>query len=244
VVLAAAAFPVLFVAGRLVDRFVHVPGLGHGQLGRDLAGELALVVVTVAIVAAARWWRQTGLVGPWREPWWTVLPAVWLGMALLFGLPALLQRGSLSPLLPVLSLAAMVGFCEETLTRGVMLYGLSRYGPLVAGLASAAIFGLLHSFGYFDGIPVSYLVQQIGTAMLVGLLFAGLRMRMLTLWPGIAAHALVDVPGLLQGYPLALPPVSPIGIVVSIGLMLPFGMAGLGLLLWEQLNGRNPLVDR
>jgi membrane protease YdiL (CAAX protease family) len=242
VVLATAAFPALFVFGRLLDRFVRLPGLGPGVLGRDLVAELALLLVTIAIVAWAGWWRPTGLVGAWEQRWWTVLPAVWLAVMLLPGLPALLQHGRLAPLPQVVALAAMVGFCEETLTRGVMLYGLSRYGPLIAGLVSAAIFGAFHAFNYFDGVPVSFIVAQTITAALVGLMFAGLRLRMFAIWPTIVAHAMVDVPALLEGYPINVAPMEPITVVVSIGVMLPFGMAGLGLLLWEQLNGRNPLI--
>ncbi|HYW25556.1 MAG TPA: CPBP family intramembrane glutamic endopeptidase [Terriglobales bacterium] len=246
VVLATATFfPVLFVVRRLIDRFVHLPGPGH--LGRNLAGEVVLLLITVAIVTWTGWWRQTGLLGPWRQRWWTVLLLVWLALMLLIGLPVLLQQSSarpLFPLLPVLALAAMIGFCEETLTRGVILYGLSRHGPLIAGLISAAIFGLLHSFNYFEGVPVSFVVSQVTTAALLGLLFAGLRVRMLVLWPMIVAHAAVDVPGLLGGYPLDVPAMSPIAIVVSIWELMPFGMLGLGLLLWEHLNGRNPLLDR
>ena len=244
VVLATAVVPALLVLRLLLDRYVDLRGLGPGLLGRNLVAEFALMVATVVIVAWARWWRPTGLVGPWKQPWWTALAAVWLLLTLLLGLPVLPRQGILAPLPQVLVLAAMVGFCEETLTRGVMLYGLSKYGPLIGGLVSAAIFGGLHSLNYFQGVPVSYLVDQVITAALVGLMFAGLRLRMLTLWPMIAAHATVDVPGLLAGYPLNVAPEAPMVIVVSIGLMLPFGMAGLGLLLWEQLNGRNPLVDR
>ena len=248
VVLATAVVPALLAVRQLLDRyvhlFVHLRGLGPGVLGRSLVTEFALLLATVAIVAWAGWWRPTGLVGPWRQPWWTVLPAVWLAMLLLAKLADLPRQGVLAPLPQVLALAAMVGFCEETLTRGVMLYGLSRYGPLIAGLVSASIFGAIHSLNYFDGFPVSYLVSQVITAALLGLMFAGLRLRMLTLWPMIVAHAAVDTPGLLEGYPLNVTPMDPVGIVASIGLMLPFGMAGLGLLLWEQLNGRNPLVDR
>jgi membrane protease YdiL (CAAX protease family) len=244
VVLAIAVAPALHLLRLLVDRLVDLRALGPGALGRGLVGEFALLLATIAIVAWARWWRPTGLVGPWRQPWWTALVAVWLAMPLLFGLPVLLRQGVLAPVPQVLALAAMVGFCEETLTRGVMLYGLSKYGPLIAGLVSASIFGALHSLNYLDGVPVSYLVDQVVTAALLGLMFAGLRLRMLTLWPMIVAHAVVDVPGLLEGFPLNVPPESPTVIIVSIGVMLPFGMAGLGLLLWEQLHGRNPLVDQ
>jgi membrane protease YdiL (CAAX protease family) len=232
VLLAVAAFPLLSVAARFALPRGRVPG----PLGRELVAELALLILTVAIVAWARWWRQTGLVGPWRHRWWALLPAGLVLLNLLLGLPGLFARGDPALLPRVVPLVAMIGFCEETLTRGVMLYGLSRYGPLVAGLVSSAIFGLLHASGLFSGLPVSFVVVQVITAALLGLLFAGLRLRMLALWPMIVAHALFDVPALVQGYPMHVAPIGLFAGFFSIWLMLPFGMTGLGLLLWEQLK--------
>lgn len=229
VVLATAAFPVLFAIGRFV------PVFSIGGLGRELLSELALLVVTVAIVAWAGWWRETGLAAPWRQPLWTVVPLALLAMNVLLDLPGAVAAGA-SRLPAALLLAAMVGFCEETLTRGVMLYGLSRFGPLAAGLVSAAIFALLHGLGVFTGLPVSFLVVQIVTAALVGLLFAAMRLRMLTIWPLVAVHAGLDVPALVAGYPSDVQPIGVVAGLVSIGLLLPFGMAGLGLLLWDQLT--------
>jgi membrane protease YdiL (CAAX protease family) len=239
VVLAAAAFPVLFVTGRVV----HLPDLGLGALGRDLLGEAALLAVTVAIVFWARWWRETGLLGPWRERWWTAVPVAMLAVQLLLAIPGLLARGDPVRLPAVLALVSMIGFCEETLTRGVMLFGLSRFGPLAAGLASSAIFAVLHGFGIFEGLPVSFLAFQMISAALVGLLFAGMRLRMISLWPVIAVHAALDVPSLLEGYPHDVQPIGLFAAVVSIGLVLPFGMAGLGLVLWDQLTGRRAWAE-
>jgi uncharacterized protein len=232
VVLATAAFPALFVIGR----FVPLLHLGPGDLGRDLLGELALLVITVAIVACAGWWRETGLAAPWRQPLWTMLPLALLTVDLLLDLPGAAERADPSRVPAALLLAAMVGVCEETLTRGVMLYRLSRFGPLAAGLVSAAIFAVLHGLGYFDGLPVSFLFVQIITAALLGLLFAGMRLRMLTIWPLVVVHAGLDVPALIAGYPNDVQPVAVLPALVSIGFLLPFGMAGLGLLLWDQLT--------
>jgi uncharacterized protein len=232
VVLATAAFPALFVIGRFVPALAR----GPGDLGRDLLAELALLVLTVAIVAWAGWWRETGVTAPWRQPLWTTLPLAVLAVSLLLDLPDAVAVAGTSRVPEALLLAAMIGFCEETLTRGVMLYGLSRFGPLAAGLVSAAIFGLLHGLGSFDGLPVSFLVVQIITAALLGLLFAAVRMRMLTIWPLVAVHAGLDVPPLVAGFPNDVQPIGVVAGLVSIGLLLPFGMAGLGLLLWDQLT--------
>jgi membrane protease YdiL (CAAX protease family) len=241
-VLAVLAPLVVLVGGRLV----RPPQPGPGLLPRLLLAELALLVVTVALVAWTGWWRQTGLVGPWRQRWWILIPAGLLLIQLLLGLPGLMRLADPARLPIVIPLVAMVGFCEETLTRGVMLYGLSRFGPLVAGLVTSAIFGLLHVIGLLSAIPVSFLVFQVIGAMLLGLLFAGLRYRMISIWPVIVIHALYDVPALLTGYPLRVADVSLAAGLFSTGLLLPFGLAGLGLLLWDQLNGTSlwPLPGR
>src|SRR5215472_864225 len=234
VVVTAVTFPLVLLA----NRFLLPPRLGSpGVLGHQLVAEFGLLVVTVGIVAWARWWRQTGLAGPWRQRWWALVPAGLLVVQWLFGLGGVLARGDPTRLPLVPPLAGMVGFCEETLTRGVMLYGLSRFGALAAGLVTSAYFGLLHATGFFGGLPGSFLVVQMISAALLGMLFAGLRLRMLSIWPMIVAHAAFDVPALLEGYPLHVQPVGLFGALFSIGLMLPFGMTGLGLLLWDQLNG-------
>lgn len=235
VVLATVAFPLVLVT----FRFAWPAGLGAGVLQRRLVEELVLAIVTLALVAWARWWRQTGLAGPWRRRWWVLLPVGLLVVQLLFNLPGLLVLGDPTRLPLVLPLVGLVGFCEETLTRGVMLYGLSRFGPLAAGLVSAAIFGVLHALGFISGLPVSFLVVQMTVAALLGLLFAGVRLRMISLWPLVAVHAVFDVPALLEGYPLHVQPLGLGAAVFSIGLVLPFGLAGFGLLLWAQLNGAN-----
>jgi membrane protease YdiL (CAAX protease family) len=171
------------------------------------------------------------------------VPVAMLAVQLLLAIPGLLARGDPARLPAVLALVGMVGFCEETLTRGVMLYGLSRFGPLAAALSSSAIFAVLHGFGLFEGLPASFLVFQMISAALVGLLFAGMRLRMISLWPLIAVHAAIDVPALLEGYPLDVQPIGLVAAVASIGLVLPFGMVGLGLVLWDQLTERKAFAE-
>jgi membrane protease YdiL (CAAX protease family) len=235
--MAALAYPVWAV----VVHFVLPRSLAW--VSRQFVGELGLLAITLAIVIWARWWRQSGLVGPWRHRWWTLLLAGLGALNLLLGVPGLVMHGDAARLPAVLPLVALVGLCEETLNRGVMLYGLSRFGPLVAGLSTAVIFGASHVGNAFQGLPVSYVIVQMIQAMLLGLLFAGLRFRMVSLWPLIVAHAAYDVPALLEGFPQHVGPVGLGAAIFAIWTLVPFGAAGLSLLIWEQLTARELLLS-
>jgi uncharacterized protein len=86
------------------------------------------------------------------------------------------------------SLVAMVAlgglvipFAEELLFRGVLYGALRRYGPVLAGLVSAAIFGIAHVW------PPLVLF-----AFLVGVVHAWLRERSGSIWPAVVSHAVVN----------------------------------------------------
>lgn len=81
---------------------------------------------------------------------------------------------------------------------------------------------------------------QVVAAFQIGLLFAAVRLRVKSIWPLVAAHALIDLGVLLIG-PVAPPPVSwTLTVIGSVVLYLPFGITGLGLLTHDQLEGRVP----
>jgi membrane protease YdiL (CAAX protease family) len=222
--------PAAAVVSRLVSRLV-----GADTVPRPYLAEGLLLAGTLTIVALTGWWRETGLAVRGRQwPWVLLLLGLLLPQWLLTT-PALVSQGRWALLPQSLVLVALVGFNEETLVRGVILSGLSWMGPLVAGLLSALIFGLLHLTNLLSLDP-GFVVLQVVTAPLLGLLFAALRFRMVTLWPLIATHGLLDLPALLLGFPAHLPPVNAVRVIVSIVLVLPFGLTGLGLLIADQLE--------
>lgn len=72
--------------------------------------------------------------------------------------------------------ALLVPLIEEVIYRGFFLYGLLSRGPVVAIVASSALFALFHP-------PAS-----MPTVFVIGLVFAVMALRSQILWPGMIAH--------------------------------------------------------
>jgi membrane protease YdiL (CAAX protease family) len=226
---------------------VALRGLGATSSSRPvlaLAAEALFASVVVAATAVLGWWRETGLTDTWRQRPLALLAAAPPVLVWLVATPLLVTGPARWGLLPILlPLVALVGISEELSCRGLVLYGLRRLGPLGAGLGTAAIFGLLHLIN-LTARPLGPTSLQVLAAFQVGLLFAALRLRMGTLWPVVAAHALFDLPVLLLT-PLPHPQLSWVFTLVgSLAVYLPFGLTGLGLLLYDQLEGRFPWRPR
>ena len=96
------------------------------------------------------------------------------------------EAGRLAPFLfNAVVIITIVPFTEELFFRGLGVSVLSRFGPLVAILGTAIVFGLAH--GLLVALPALVLFA-------VGL--AWLRLRSDSVWPGVAAHAAFNAIGL------------------------------------------------
>ena len=82
-----------------------------------------------------------------------------------------------------------VPFAEELFFRGVVYSALRRYGPVLATLASAALFGIAH------GVSVVLVV-----AFLLGVVNAVLVERSGSIWPAVLAHATNNTIALVLAY--------------------------------------------
>lgn len=159
-------------------------------------------VLIVAFLVWARWdfvFRDPGRI-PMRPIYWVALGAFAVGIVvhLLF-----VSWGRLTPglLLAILAAGVLVGFCEETLFRGVLLRSLrngARSEALCLVLSSAA-FGLFHLTNLINGSPIGATLSQVGLAATTGaILYLFRRVRGL-LVVGMAAHGLWDISLFLPG---------------------------------------------
>ncbi|MFY2762743.1 CPBP family intramembrane glutamic endopeptidase [Arenimonas sp. MALMAid1274] len=148
-----------------------------------------------AFLTYAGWWRAT-LFEPQRlhRP---VLLAVLLAMMLGFIAVVLSSAdfGTIAPrhLLLLVVGTLLVGFCEEMVTRGVLVVSL-RSGPRSEAWVwfwSSALFGLLHATNAFFGIGAVALLQVVA-AFCVGTGLYLLRRFTGTLLVPIVLHALWD----------------------------------------------------
>jgi membrane protease YdiL (CAAX protease family) len=196
---------VFYVAGLLM---FHLLDLIHAPTGADpliRAWGLFIVLLPAAVtltvlLVALGWWRAAGFAGPrhWRAPHLLWLPALYLAWN---HANVLLQRRSgtdpdwswLAAGVPM----SLIGFCEETLLRGLVLFPLlyawrrKPHGVSLAVLTSSALFGLAH-LGNLVAAPLSNTLNQIGYTFFIGVALAGLLLRTNTLWLGIIWHGLYN----------------------------------------------------
>ena len=150
-------------------------------------GLIALAIVLV-LVDRLKWWQRTGIGEPPR------LPRLWIAAAL----PALIVGFSLgsssgihvaSAELWILAIIAAVS--EEFLDRGLILSALAPTGVRSSVVVSSLLFGLAH----LDPLAlssVSVWLHVVETAS-HGALWAAVRLRTGSIWPGVVGHALFDL---------------------------------------------------
>ncbi|HTY14403.1 MAG TPA: CPBP family intramembrane glutamic endopeptidase [Methanoregulaceae archaeon] len=94
--------------------------------------------------------------------------------------------------------ALLIGFCEETYFRGLMLTGLFPVGVYRAVLVSSFLFAAPHLLNISAGLwDPSFAAADTIAAFGIGVTFAALRIRTGSIWPSIGLHALTDFSALL-----------------------------------------------
>ncbi len=193
----------------------------------------ALVLIPALFIAAVltrlRWWRRVGFtpVSEWRAP------HLLIPLLLILALPiaGLSARGLVAT--TALVLALQVGFLiidvfmEEVTYRGLILEALASYGAVLRVAIAATLFGLSHLDNLFlpgaDPVGVTY---QVFEAVLVGVLFGAVRLRMNTIWLVMAVHAAYDLMLVLVfGHAFPVAPTVP-GFVVA--TVVNLALAGVG----------------
>jgi len=197
----------------------------------------ALVLVPGIFIAVVltrlRWWRRVGFT-PVRD-WRAMHLLIPLLLVLALPVAGLWARGVLAT--TALVLALQVGFVlidifmEEVTYRGVVLQALSGFSPVLRVTLAAGLFGFSHLDNLFlpgaDELGVAY---QIFEAALVGVLFGSVRLRMNTIWPVMAVHALYDLMLVLAfGHAFPVAPTLP-GFVVDTVVNLSLAVVGFSLL--------------
>ena len=157
-------------------------------LPEAFAGTLAL-----AIVLRLGWRRGCGFVVPTLRRGLLVglLPACLLvvaGVGIAFRAYPSAQAG----FVPTLLLGQfMVGFNEETASRGILLYGLERLrGRRFALILSSVLFGLTHLAGLAFGWSLGESLHRVLAASILGLMLGVVRLRTGSIWFPIAIHGL------------------------------------------------------
>ena len=94
----------------------------------------------------------------------------------------------------ILLQALLVGFVEETVFRGILLYALvrvwgqTRRGLVASVVVQAALFGILHALQVLFGAAPSAALANVLETFVFGLGLGALVLSVGTLWPAIVLH--------------------------------------------------------
>ena len=170
---------VAIVAWRAVAR-----GMTAEQLGLASHDTRKIIFVTLvgAVILGILHWFNLRRIGKVQAP----------QVELMRKIASRILPQSLLELLPYSALAVTAGICEEFLYRGFAMGALTRAGlnVWVVVIVTSLLFGLAHAYQGRGGI--------IGT-MLLGFLFAGMRLAYDSLIPVMVWHAVVDLVAGLAG---------------------------------------------
>jgi hypothetical protein len=162
--------------------------------------EFVILLVSTAIplilIAWMGWWRDAGFVRTTQN-----VPALAVPLFVALFILAWFGTVALENSLVIRLMVAffLTGLSEEALSRGFLLRALLPRGKWQAVLIPSVLFGLSHVTQLIVGMPLGDNLIQITNAVLFGLLYAGVRLRVNNIWPLIILHMLFDLFASLAG---------------------------------------------
>lgn len=194
----AARYPMLFVCLSMLSLVLVqyiclflIPGLSDAT--RLVSAKTSECLLAVLLVGALNWWRQAGFVRRWHwRDFVFALPLLFLPLLMIIFQINKMQLSNYPQLLLFAALAAMTGFAEETVFRGISIHALQPKGNMKAALITAFIFGLVHFFNLLQGANLLATIGQVVFAALIGIAFAAPLIFTGSIWPIIVIHAIQD----------------------------------------------------
>ncbi|WP_371224578.1 CPBP family intramembrane glutamic endopeptidase [Roseovarius sp. 2305UL8-3] len=162
--------------------------------------ELVLVLSLIGIIIWLGWTKQTRLTTrpAWGGVWFVLIPVLFMGALFSLEVFGTIEQSvtvsfPASFIVSLLALTLLVGIFEETLFRGVVLFGFEvTWGPLAAIAASSILFGAMHYVNWIGGQDFDETTTQVVSAGLSGILYGALALRTRSIWPGAFLHCVWD----------------------------------------------------
>lgn len=170
--------------------FVIGSAIGLPEETLELVALLVITALPLIFIGWLGWWQDAGFVNTTQNTSALLVPLLialfilaWFGTAELPG--GIVTRLYLAFFLTALS--------EEALSRGLLLRALLPHGKWQAVLIPSVLFGLGHitQFLFLD-MPFDENLLQMVNAMMIGFLYAGVRLQVNNIWPIIIIHMLMD----------------------------------------------------
>jgi len=207
----------------------------------DLSIAAVLLAVTTSLLG---WWRPALFERKRSHHTWPIFVPIIMFLAAIANLFTTdWTKFDASFVLSLIALGVFVGFCEELMSRGLVLTSFrSRLPEVWAWLLTTLLFGGMHLVNAALGAPLSNSLAQAGLAAMSGTAFYILRRTTGSLIWAMALHGLWDVSVFAVGFaPLGTPFGSFLGPVV--------GVLSLAVVYWvikgadeKPLETRQPVV--
>jgi membrane protease YdiL (CAAX protease family) len=167
------------------------------ELSLYAADKLGFALLLALFFTFGRSWRENGFAGALAiRRWWLLWP-IWLDALV----PLLDGLAEASPryLIGWGAVSLAVGFGEEGLFRGLVMGRLGLDRPRRAVFLSSLLFGCIHLAGLLSPIDHRLVLAQAASVVGLGLILGAVRVRARSIWPGVAAHAVLDFCGIAAG---------------------------------------------
>jgi len=158
----------------------------------DLAVGAILLVITTWLLG---WWKPALFERKRSHHKWPIfVPVLMLVVALVNLFSTDWSKFDASFVLALIALGVAVGFCEELLTRGLLLTALrSRLSEVWVWLLTSLLFGAMHLINAALGAPLASTLGQVVIAALSGTCFYIVRRVTGSLIWAMALHGIWDV---------------------------------------------------
>lgn len=209
-----------------------------------------MLATLLLLLAAYRigWFNRIGVtyfgsISSWIATLVLIVYVIYAGFYAFFG-ELSFQFGSLlgKEAGPILLQGLRVGFVEEVVFRGIILYSLisvwgnKNQGIVMANLIQAVLFALPHAFQVFAGVTPTSVLSNVLATLIFGLWSGTLVIAVDSLWPAILIHAVSNSFTLIKG--LSSTWITPyyLGYLRGALLELPLVLLGLWIVLKRREN--------
>ncbi|SFR85841.1 hypothetical protein SAMN04487846_0021 [Microbacterium sp. cf046] len=190
----------------------------------DLAVAAVLLAITTSLLG---WWRPALFDRKRSHHKWPIfVPAIMAVVALWNLFSTDWTKFDASFILSLIALGLCVGFCEELMSRGLLLTAFrSRFREVWVWLFTSLLFGGMHLINAAFGSPFGSALSQAGIAAMSGTCFYIVRRVTGSLVWAMALHGLWDVAAFSVGF-------APIGVAWGV-LLTPFiGLLAVAVVWW------------
>jgi membrane protease YdiL (CAAX protease family) len=175
--------------------------LGFPELPVRIAATAVTTIVPLYFIWKIGWWEDSGFVGTTQNALTLTIPVIFMFFALVLYGSVDIEAGRVNFLLVAVLLT---GLSEEAIFRGLFMRAFLPRGKWQAILIPAVLFGAAHFVQSLGGLmTLQDNLMQIAEAVIFGILYGAVRLRINNIWPLIILHAYGDLfyatSGLLDG---------------------------------------------